>query len=145
MFSTIFIDMTTIELANKFISKKFEGLTIKDITYESDIKDNPTYGVAFIEISKDYLISHSSPADRDTNRLMKNDQYFPWSEPPPNPNYPDIRVLKDFANSIDKKTFDTIYSYIVESHRIITELDFKYLSLRFGPYEGFFEEPLEYF
>jgi len=137
--------MTTIELANKFISKKLKGLTIKDITYETDIKDNPTYGVAFIEISKDYLMSHSTPIDRDTYKDMKSKEYFPWSDPPPNPNYPDIRVLKDFADSIDEKTFDTIYTYIVESHYIITELHFKHLSIRFGPYEGFFDEPFEYF
>jgi hypothetical protein len=137
--------MTTIDIANKILPNIVKGLTIKDITYENDIKDNPTYGVAYIEISKDYLISYSTPSDRDTYKLMKNDQYFPWSDPPPNPNYPDIRVLKNFADSIDEKTYKKIYRCIYESHIIATKLRFKHLSIRFGPYEGFFEEPLEYF
>ena len=137
--------MTTIDIANKILPNIVKGLTIKDITYENDSNRNPTYGVAYIEISKDYLISHSTPSDRDTYKLMKNDQYFPWSDPPPNPNYPDIRVLKNFANSIDEKTYKKIYRCIYESHIIATKLRFKYLSIRFGPYEGFFEEPLEYF
>jgi hypothetical protein len=137
--------MTTIEIANRILPEKLKVLTIKDITYENDSDNNPTYGVAYIEIPKDYLISHSTPSGRDTYKLIKNDQYFPWSDPPPNPNYPDIRVLKDFADSIDEKTYKKIYHYIYQSHYIATGLRFKHLSIRFGPYEGFFDEPLEYF
>lgn len=137
--------MTTIEIANRLLPGIIKGLTIKDITYENDMKDNPTYGVAYIEIPKDYLISHSTPIDRDTYKDMKSEELFPWSEPPPNPNYPDIRVLKDFANSIDEKTYKKIYHCIYQSHIIATRLRFKHLSIRFGPYEGFFDEPFEYF
>lgn len=137
--------MTTIEIANRLLPGIIKGLTIKDITYENDMKDNPTYGAAYIEIPKDYLISHSTPIDRDTYKDMERWEDFPWSEPPPNPNYPDIRVLNDFANSIDKKTYKKIYHCIYLSHIIATRLRFKHLSIRFGPYEGFFDEPLEFF
>jgi hypothetical protein len=136
--------MTTVELANKLLTKMVKGLTIKDIIYEDDLDDKPTYGKAFVEISKDYLITHSNPMYRDIYKDMKAQSLFPWNGQPPDPNYPDIRILKDFADSIDEKTLKKVYLSIYQSHFIKNKLRFRHLSIYFGPYEGFFEEPLEY-
>lgn len=135
--------MTTIEIANILLHKSVKGLTVKDITYENDYDDKPTYGKAFIEISKDYLMSHSTPMYREIYRGMKSDSLYPWNGPPENPNYPDIRIVSDFAESINNETFKEVRNLINYAHQMSTKLRFRHLTLYFGPYEGFFEEPSE--